>query len=573
MKKLLSFAAALFVLLSCFAPATAEAGKISVVTTIFPIYDWVREIVGANDHVDISILLDSGVDLHSYQPTVQDIVKVASSDVFAYVGGESDEWVNGALAGAVNPEMQVVNLVEAMGEDIKMEEIVEGMEHNHDHDHDDHDHDEDDHGHDEDDHDHDEDHDHGHDEDDHDHGEDHDHDHDDHDGDEQEHAAEPFADSEVEDRPLSDFAGDWQSAYPYLLNGSLDEAIEHSAQDGSMTAEEYHAYYEQGLKADAERLVISEDGVFTFYVNGEPHQSEYEYRNFLIYWNVYGSKGVRYQYEAKNPENGVPKYVQISDHLIHPAKAEHLHVYVTDVSFEHLVEDTTNWPYYFPASLTDEEVIAHFGGGHSHDDDDEDDHDHGHDEDEHDNEHEHDHEHEEEADEHVWLSLRNAQKLVAALTDALCKADPADAETFRANAAAYIGKLAALDAQYTETVNSAAFKAFLFGDRFPFRYLADDYGLDYFAAFSGCSAESEASFATVVFLAGRMDELGLPAVLTIENPRTRLAQTIVENTQAKNQKILSLDSMQGTTAADIAAGATYLGIMENNLAVLRDALN
>ena len=346
MKKLLSFAAALFVLLSCFAPATAEAGKISVVTTIFPIYDWVREIVGANDNVDVSILLDSGVDLHSYQPTVQDILKVSTADVFAFVGGESDEWVEGALAEAANKDMKVVNLVEAMGEDIKMEEIVEGMEHEHDHDHD-----KDNHDHDEDDHDHDE------------------------------------------------------------------------------------------------------------------------------------------------------------------------------------------------------------------------------DEDEHDHEHEHEHEHEEEADEHVWLSLRNAQKLVAALTDALCKADPADAEAFRANAAAYIEKLAALDTQYSEAVNSAAFRTILFGDRFPFRYLADDYGLDYFAAFSGCSAESEASFATIVFLAGKVDELGLPTVLTIENPRTRIAQTIVESTQAKNQKILSLDSMQGTTAADIAAGATYLGIMESNLAVLRDALN
>ena len=353
MKKLLSFAAALFVLLSCFAPATAEAGKISVVTTIFPIYDWVREIVGANDHVDVSILLDSGVDLHSYQPTVQDILKVSTADVFAFVGGESDEWLEGALAGAANKDMKVGNLVGAMGEDIKMEEIVEGMEHehDHDHDHDGHDHDEDDHDHDEDDHDHDE------------------------------------------------------------------------------------------------------------------------------------------------------------------------------------------------------------------------------DEDEHDHDHEHEHEHEEEADEHVWLSLRNAQKLVAALTDALCKADPADAEAFRANAAAYIEKLAALDTQYSEAVNSAAFRTILFGDRFPFRYLADDYGLDYFAAFSGCSAESEASFATIVFLAGKVDELGLPTVLTIENPRTRIAQTIVESTQAKNQKILSLDSMQGTTAADIAAGATYLGIMESNLAVLRDALN
>ncbi len=696
MKKLFALLVALSLILTCFLTATAESSKISIVTTIFPIYDWVREIVGDNSNVEINLLLDSGVDLHSYQPTVQDIAKISAADVFIHVGGESDEWVNDVLAEASNKEMKVVNLVEAMGEDIKMEEIVEGMEHEHDHEHE-----------------HSEAHDkevstfddnqvqdrslndwagewqsaypyvldgtldkgfehkaesgkmtaeeykayyaagyasdiagiringdtnvieftdvngntckseykylgyyiqdwstgtraamyrfealdknagapvfiefndhiiepvkaehfhfrssnesfeaiedpenkwptfypasfgademldafigHGHKEDDH---------------DEKEHASEPFDDSEVEDRPLSDFVGDWKSAYPYLLNGSLDEAIEHSAEDGSMTVEEYHAYYEQGLKADAERLVIGEDGIFTFYVNGEPHQSEYEYKNYLIYWNVYGSKGVRYQYQAKNPENGVPKYVQISDHMIHPGKAEHLHVYVTDVSFEHLVEDTTNWPYYFPSSMTDDELIASFGGGHSHD-----------------------HGHGEEADEHVWLSLRNAQKLIASIADKLCEADPTDAEFFRANASSYIAKLAVLDNQYQETVDSAARKTVLFGDRFPFRYLVDDYGLEYFAAFSGCSAESEASFETVAFLAGKMDELKLPAVLTIEKPHTRIAQTIIESTLEKNQKIFSLDSMQSTTADEIAAGTSYLKIMESNLAVLRDVLN
>ena len=122
-------------------------------------------------------------------------------------------------------------------------------------------------------------------------------------------------------------------------------------------------------------------------------------------------------------------------------------------------------------------------------------------------------------------------------------------------------------------MNAAAFKTLLFGDRFPFRYLADDYGLDYFAAFTGCSAESEASFATVMFLARKMDELGLPAVLTLEHPTTRIAQTVAENTAAKNRKILALDSMQGTTAADIAAGVTYLSVMESNLGVLAEALN
>ena len=122
-------------------------------------------------------------------------------------------------------------------------------------------------------------------------------------------------------------------------------------------------------------------------------------------------------------------------------------------------------------------------------------------------------------------------------------------------------------------MNQSRLKTLLFGDRFPFRYLADDYGLTYYAAFSGCSAESEASFSTIVFLARKVDELGLPAVLTIEHPRTRIAETVVENTEAKNQKILSLDSMQGTTAADLQAGTTYLSVMESNLEVLKEALN
>ena len=120
---------------------------------------------------------------------------------------------------------------------------------------------------------------------------------------------------------------------------------------------------------------------------------------------------------------------------------------------------------------------------------------------------------------------------------------------------------------------AAAHKTLLFGDRFPFRYLADDYGLAYYAAFSGCSAETEASFQTIVFLAQKMDELGLPAVLTIEGTSRKIAETVIRTTAGKNQKILTLDSMQSVTAADMQAGASYLSIMEKNLEVLREALN
>ena len=319
----------------------AEEKKISVVTTIFPVYDWVRETVGDNENVEITMLLDDGVDLHSYQPTAQDIMKVATCDVFVYVGGESDEWVEDALEEAVNPDMVVVNLVEALGDDIKMEEIVEGMEHEHD--------------------------------------EDEEHDHDE-----------------------------------------------------------------------------------------EEHEDE--------------------------------------------------------------------------------------------DDEDEDE------------EHDHEHEHEDEADEHVWLSLRNARKLVNALSVALGEADPANAERYAANADAYIEKLDALDAGYAAAREAADFDTVLFGDRFPFRYLADDYGLNYYAAFSGCSAESEASFETIVFLAGKVDALGLSTVLTIEGDNHRIAETIIANTRAKDAKVLALDSMQATTGEDVKNGATYLGVMEANLEVLRQAL-
>ena len=330
MKKVFAFLLSFGLLVSCIVTcAGAEANQINIVTTIFPIYDWVREVVGDNaTHANITLLLDNGVDLHSYQPTAQDILAISTADLFIYVGGESDEWVEDVLQSAMNPNLKAINLVDAMGEDIKTEEVVEGMEHDHDHE------------------------------------------------------------------------------------------------------------------------------------DSEEHE-----------------------------------------------------------------------------------------------------------------EHDHEHEHEDEADEHVWLSLRNAGKLTGIIADTLSEIDPDYAEYYQENASAYIGKLADLDARYTDTVNGSACKTILFGDRFPFRYLADDYGLTYFAAFSGCSAESEASFETIVFLAGKTDELGLPAVLTIEHPKTRIAETIVQATSAKDQKILVLDSMQGTTVSDIQAGMTYLSVMESNLEVLKEALN
>lgn len=198
-----------------------------------------------------------------------------------------------------------------------------------------------------------------------------------------------------------------------------------------------------------------------------------------------------------------------------------------------------------------------------------DDHDHGHeDEDEHD----HDHEGETEYDEHIWLSLKNAQKLVNVISEALQELDSENKDTYCANSEAYVKKLTALDADYQAAVDSATYKTALFGDRFPFRYMVDDYGLRYYAAFVGCSAETEASFETISFLAGKMDELKLPCVLTIEGTQHKIAEMIVENTIEKNQKVLTMDSMQSITSKDVSSGTTYLSIMEKNLSVLKQAL-
>ena len=402
MKKITALLLALLMLVGALAGCekqndTNKTDKLSIVTTIFPEYDWVREILGDKaDNAEVTMLLDNGVDLHSYQPTADDIVKISNCDLFIYVGGESDGWVDDALKNATNKNMKVINLLDVLGDSVKTEEVVEGMqetEHDHDHDH--------------------------------------------------SKEVSTFEDDEVQDRSLSDWAGDWQSAYPFVLDGTLDDAFAAMAEKGEMTGEE------------------------------------------------------------------------ICEHM----------------------------------------------EGHDHDEDE----DHEHEEGE-------DHEHEEEKDEHVWLSLKNAEVLVNAISKSLQKLDPDNKDTYATNAAAYIEKLSALDGEYQAAVDAATYKTVLFGDRFPFRYLVDDYGLSYYAAFVGCSAETEASFETVSFLAKKVDELKLLCVLTIEGAQHKISETIVRNTAEKNQKVLTMDSMQSTTSKDVANGTTYLSVMEKNLSVLKEAL-
>ena len=328
--------------------------KLSVVCTIFPEYDWIRELVGdKKDNYEITYLLDKGVDLHSYQPTAEDIAKIANCDLFVYVGGESDGWVKDALKESKNDKMQVVNLLETLGTNVKEEEVVEGMQEEDEHDHD------------------------------------------------------------------------------------------------------------HGKKEDAD------------------HDNE---------------------------------------------DADHEHEHKEDADHDH----------------------DHEEDGHHHD--------------------------EVEYDEHVWLSLRNATSLVNELAVRLQTIDPENKDYYASTAASYTAKLGDLDSRYLAAVKKAKNKTVLFGDRFPFRYLVDDYGLKYYAAFVGCSAETEASFETVAFLAKKADELKLNNVLVIENSDQKIAKKIVETTKAKDQKIVEMNSMQSVTADQIADGATYLGIMEANLKALEAAL-
>ena len=307
---------------SISAPSASQSGSkpLKIVTTIFPEYDWVREILGDKaDNAEVSMLLDNGVDLHSYQPSADDMVKVSKCDLFIYVGGESHAWVDDALKSAQNKNMKVINLLDVLGNSVKEEEQVEGM------------------------------------------------------------------------------------------------------------------------------------------------QAEEE--------------------EEEGEEEG-PEY-----------------------------------------------------------------------------------------DEHVWLSLKNAKTLCSSIADALCEIDSKNADVYKKNLNEYTKNLDALDKEYQQVVNGAKYDTLVFGDRFPFRYMVDDYSLKYYAAFVGCSAETEASFETIKFLANKVDELGVTTVLTIEDPKHKIAQTVVENTKEKNQKILALNSMQSVTSDDVKNGETYLNVMQSNLDVLKQALN
>lgn len=185
----------------------------------------------------------------------------------------------------------------------------------------------------------------------------------------------------------------------------------------------------------------------------------------------------------------------------------------------------------------------------------------------------HSHSHNEFPDEHVWVSLKNAEIFCRDITDALISKDEKNKSLYEENLKSYLAELDTLDKEYEEVISNSEKSAVIFGDRFPFLYLTSDYGLSYYAAFLGCSAESEASFDVVTYLANKVDELSLNAILTIEKSDQKIAETIKQNTQSKSAEILTLNSMQSVSKKEINDGASYIGIMKDNLETLKIALS
>jgi zinc transport system substrate-binding protein len=465
-------------------------GKLNVVTTIFPPYDFVREIAG--DQVNLAMLLPPGAESHSFEPTPRDIIRVQNCDVFIYVGGESDAWVEQILKSMDTSRMNIVSLMDCV--EVVEELVVEGMQ-------------DEEEGHD--------------------------------------HGAGAFTVKDIKNRALTDWAGDWQSVYPYLLDGTLNPVMEHKAEGGEKTAREYYEQYKTAYATDVDRLSITRNSM-TFYRNGVSARANYAYKGTGVIAEDDGSLWVRYKFEALgNPPQGAPRYVMFSDHLYAPAKAEHFHLYASDESFDALMADTNpvNYPTYYPAGLTKNEIVEEMIG--------------------------HDHEEETEYDEHVWTSPKNAKLIVQKIAGVLKQRDEANAAAYDQNTAAYLAKLTDLDAAFQNMINGAKRKTFIFGDRFPFRYFADSYGLDYFAAFPGCSTETECSAATIAFLVDKVKAEKIPVVFHIELSNEKIADTICEETGAKK---LLLHAVHNISRRDFTRGANYYELMSQNLQNLKEAL-
>jgi zinc transport system substrate-binding protein len=471
-----------------------QEDTLSVVSTIFAPYDFVREIVG--DKANITMLLPPGSESHSYEPTPQDIIKIQNCDVFVYVGGDSDEWVHEVLDSMDTSKMKIVALMDCV--DVVEEELVEGME--------------DDHGHD--------------------------------------HGSEEFDPADVKDRPMSDFSGEWISGIPLINDGSLDAYIEHTAEENEVTFDEQKSALLKRWASEYENFTIENSTLTIDSISGE-----YTYKGYQIVESDHGAS-VWYNFQLETPVAGLPAYLTFNDHGYGHEDEEHdedeaeeeheeiahMHLKYGDDGFDALISNEEWSTFYFDNSYSGKE-IGEFMAGHEHE--------------------------ETELDEHVWTSPKNAKLIVQKISDALCKADSANAEVYKQNTQAYLSKLDELDAAFQQVVDSAARKTLIVGDRFPFRYLADAYGLAYFAAFPGCSTETEASAATVAFLIDKVKDEEIPVVFHAELSNQKMANTISEATGAK---VLLLHACHNITKAEFEQGISYLDLMQQNVENLKEAL-
>lgn len=194
----------------------------------------------------------------------------------------------------------------------------------------------------------------------HDHSHDHAHDHA-HDPDMENIRKGIFEDAQIQDRPLSDWEGDWQSVFPLLQGGTLDEVMAHKAEHGTKTAEEYRAYYEIGYRTDVDRMVI-DGGNVTFHRGDEAAQGSYASGGHEVLTYAAGNRGVRFIFEKTGGDEAAPDFIQFSDHGIFPQKAGHYHLYWGDDRAA-LLEEVSNWPTYYPSAMTAtkvaEEMLAH----------------------------------------------------------------------------------------------------------------------------------------------------------------------------------------------------------------------
>jgi zinc transport system substrate-binding protein len=472
----------------------ARKGKPDVVAVNFPGYDFARQIAG--DRVNLTMLLPPSAESHSFEPTPRDIIKIQDCDVFIYVGGESDSWVDRILGSMDISKKKIIRMMDAV--EVVEEEIVEGME-------------DDDHGHD------------------HDHGE--------------------FDPAKVKDRPLSDFSGSWKAGVSLIHDGSLDSYLAHYAGEQGISAAEAGVIMSAAWDSEYDAITITGD---TLVIGGRA--ASYAYRGYKIVEGGHGH-AVWYNYYITAPAGGFPAYIMLNDHGIggeedhheeHGHEHEgvaHIHLKYGAAGFDELLERDGWAAMYFDSDASAEEIVETLAG--------------------------HDGEEEAAYDEHVWTSPKNAQRIVRVIADALCEADAGDAAFFRRNAQAYIAQLDELDREFQAVVDSAKRKTIVFGDRFPFRYFADAYGLSYFAAFPGCSTETEPSAATVAFLIDKVREEKIPVVFHIELSNERMADTIAEETGAKK---LLFNAAHNISKRDFDRGVTFLETQKANVPRLREAL-